>query len=236
MKQKRNAFGLAETQTIRITSPSLNLPLFAMLCLQPAQPDEEWWGMLYAATNWGFRNAFPSKFNEADCSFEIYYSRRPEKFLPIILKNTATDGKTRLLSFQSASLHHIKNSGRTLPNQLSLFGEENIPDTLDVEDPQYEHNNPDDLRRWNELTAFMARHSVPLGQFRYLMPFQFEDYDRITPFLNHILKMEGLQFRYLSGNLLENDHLFYQISICQQEIRQRIYKYPGKYSSNEWSL
>lgn len=232
MRNSRNAFGIAEPRMVTIQSEPLHLPHYAMLGLQPAAKGWEWLGMLHAATNWGFRNAFPYRYTDSECHFEVFYARRPGKFLPIILRNTAEEQSRSLVGFHNASLHKIKNKNKTLPNQLSLFMDD-TPETLDIHDPQYAHDNPDDLRRWNEITAQLSHDALPLESFSYLLPFQYSEYELYTPFLNHLEKVKGLQYRYISGNELADDRFFYSILRFHTELRHRIYHSSGQYSSKE---
>ena len=233
MRNNRNAFGIAEPRMVTIHSEPLHLPHYAILGLQPAETDWEWLGMLHAATNWGFRNAFPYRYIDSECHFDVFYAKRPGKFLPLILRNFAEEQTNSLVGFHTSSLHKIKNKNKTLPNQLSLFMDDDIPETLDLNDPQYAHDNPDDLRRWNEITALLSKDALPLESFSFLLPLQYTEYELYTSFLNHLDKVKGLHYRYISGNDLADDRLFYSILRFHTELKQKIYHSSGQYSSNE---
>lgn len=234
MSNSRNAFGIAQTRTVTIRLESLDLQQLVLLGLQPSQPKWEWLGLLHKATNLAFRNTMPLQYTDSDYTFETFAASRP--YLPMIIRNRSTEGNKLLLGYHSSALHRINHArGKVLPNQLSLFPEEAIAPTLDMDDPKYLKNNPDDLIQWNRLVGYLSCQAVPLEEFSYLLPFQYEEYVSYLPLLNHLRRVEGLQYRFIAGHELGDDQLFYSLFAYQSKLRRHYFDSSGRYSSKERS-
>lgn len=234
MSSSRNAFGIAQTRTVTIRMESLDLQQLVLLGLRPKQPEWEWLGLLHEATHLAFRNTLPFHYTDSDYTFASFAARRP--YLPMLIRNRSTEGNKLLLGYHSTALHRINQSrGKALPNQLSLFPEEAITPSLGMDDPKYLKNNPDDLMQWNRLVGYLSRQAVPLEEFSYLLPFQYEEYVSYLPLLNHLCRVEGLQYRFIAGHELGDDQLFYSLFTYQSTLRKRCYDSSGKYSSKERS-
>ena len=235
MNQVRNQLGTAPAKKVTLNSQKLHLPYYALLGLMPEQTEWEWLGGLHSTTRWGFRRAVPYRYEEEGYSFDAFYALKSRHYLPVFIKNIDSEGQTSLLAYSKPAIHTIRIPSKTLPNQLTLFPDEIEKETLENDNPEYFQNNPDDIRRWNEITAFMAKNSVPLDRFRYLLPIRYEEYEWLTPLLNHLLRVKGLHYRYIPGSEIGDDRLFYSIQSFQHNLLNIIYGSSGRYSSKERS-
>ncbi len=239
MTGKRNSFGIADPRTVTIKTEQLHLPYFTIIGLQPEQPEWEWLGLLHTATNWLFRKSVFHPYKESEYCFDTFYVRkRNTSFLPILLKNKASDSKTSLVAYHFPALHRIAIKSKTLPNQLSLFTEEDTPSViLDINDSRYYKHNPDDIRCWNEINAFLSRHSLPLDRFDYLLPVCYDAYELYIPLIDHLSRVKGLRYRLITGNEIGDDRFFYSFLGFEHQLRQTFNgQSSGKYSSKERSL
>ncbi|MBO4282953.1 MAG: hypothetical protein J5873_07185 [Bacteroidales bacterium] len=222
----RNALGTAKEKNVRLTPVSLQLSCYALLGLQPRQPEKEWLGLLQATTDWCFRKAvlhpFEAELTQPAYRFPVFYARRPGRHTAFLFQNTDESGERQLLSFQNNALYRIKSNTKVLPNQLALFSFEDEETPLTMEPEAFERYNPENIRRWNEITAYLDGHSTPLPSFSYLLPLSFQTYEQEAPLLSHLHKVAGLQYRYIAGESIGNDHLLYQLLRFQNELTQRI--------------
>lgn len=225
VRSARNALGIAADKSAKLSSESLFLSCYALLGIQPKQPEKEWLGQLFSASGWCFRKAvlhpFEAKLTQPAYRFPVFYARRPGRHLSLLIQNTGENGGRELLSFQNNGLYRIKLNAKVLPNQLALFAEEAIP-TIQPDEDKVKNYNPENIRRWNEITAYLEEHSVPLPSFRYLLLLSYETYEQDVPLLNHLHKVPGLQYRYIAGDSIGNDHLLYQLLSFQNELIQLI--------------
>lgn len=219
---QRNVFGIAEPQVVRIGFKPLHLPFYALLGLQPAQEEWVWLGLIHTATNWGFRQdrLHPLKTDEG-YTFPVYHIQRTGNIATLI-RNLDENGQIRLLDYQAPALNMLHSHPKTLPNQLSLFPEETgSTQQIDLEGKEYQEYNPDDLRQWNTITALLAGKSQPLTRFRYLLPISYQNFEAMTPFLCHLARIPGLQYRFITGTEIGNDQLFYIIRRHTDILAQR---------------
>lgn len=234
---KRDAFGIAKTTVRKITVEYPDARLYAMLCLQPAGNPEDavWLSQLAQATEWRFRE---SRFNpfvlheNPQQAFPVFYARRPKRKMGIMIRNTAEDGERKLLSYSSSACCRIDQpNAKILPNQLSLFEEE--PEVLlSPDDERYRNYNPQEVEYWNELAAYLERKSQPLTEFSWLLPVNYFNCAILRPLLNHLDRIPGLQYRFLSHRMIPDLGMLYELKSYEENLKEQVVP-KRRYSSEE---
>lgn len=231
---RRDAFGYAKTSVKKISIAYPDAKLYAMLCLQPAGNPEDgiWMSQLARSTDWRYRESHGNPFvfyEKIRQEFPVFYAKRP-KTLSVLIRNISEDGEKKLISYDGNSCCRISNPNpKVLPNQFSLFEEE--PENLiSTEDDSYSDYNPYDVDRWNEISAYLERQSQPLTEFRWLLPVNYFNCACLRPFLNHLERIPGLHYRFLSHEMIQNPGLLYEIKRYEENLRDLIFP-PKAYSS-----
>lgn len=242
---KRNAFGIAQTKVKKISIEYPDARLYAILCLQPAGNPENavWLSQLARATDWRFRESHfrPLAFHDnQQQAFPIYYAKRPGNKISLMIRNTAEKGEKKLLSYDSSACCRISQPNtKVLPNQLSLF-EEEPEEQLSTEDENLGALNPYDVDCWNAVTKYLAKQSKPLTEFSWLLPVNYYNCAFMRPLLNHLERISGLRYRFLSYETIQDHELLHEIkqyeeNLHEQAFSNRSYSGDGRNSSNERS-
>lgn len=224
---RRDAFGVAATRVRKIPRQSPDSKLYAMLCLQPSGKPENalWLSQVKRATDWNFHtNHFCLDLHKnGQHNFPVYYSKRPGKKMVILISNLSENGEQRLLSYGGNACCHISvPNAKVLPNQLSLF-EEEPEEVLSAEDEAYENNNPYDISIWNETSAYLERHSQPLTEFSWLLPVNYFNCEYLRPFLHHLERIPGLNYRFLPHEMIEDVDLIMEIKACEETLYTQLF-------------
>ena len=173
--------------------------------------------MILAETNYLF-SISQEKFQLDGLKFQLFVHKDIiSNHKVFYLQNTDLKSNKSILGYGTKALFQVKRQKQKRRNQTALFFEE---EKVDLPEMNTERQN------WHDLKDSLTQNSVDImGKIDYFFPVRIETYEIVKPLLQHLPKMNEINYMLLDPQRIDNALSFFMhMDLMTEQINATVKK------------